>query len=71
MPDRQADKFLDQQQDALVSRYVLEVTIPLFTDGPKILGMSTLFTHEGRHFIVTAAHILKVDPNDPAVTTSS
>lgn len=65
MADRQSDKFLDQQQDALVSRYVMEVTVPLLADGPKILGTGTLFTHEGRHFIVTAAHIFKVDPNDP------
>lgn len=67
MTDKQAERrFLDQQQDALVSRYVVEVTIPLLADGPKVLGTGTLFTHEGRHFIVTAAHILKVDERNPA-----
>jgi hypothetical protein len=66
MTGGKADRlFLDQQQDALVSGYVVEVTIPLLADGPKVLGTGTLFTHEDRHFIVTAAHILKVDENDP------
>lgn len=66
------EAFLDAQQDALVSRYVVEVTIPLLADnpnlveqGPIVLGTGTLFEHEGRHFIVTAAHILKVDEEDP------
>ena len=65
--------FLDKQQDALVSRYVVEVTIPLLADNPKldeqgpiVLGTGTLFAHGGRHFIVTAAHILKKDQQDPA-----
>jgi hypothetical protein len=66
------EAFLDAQQDALVGRYVVEVTIPLLADNPKlveqgpiVLGTGTLFEHEGRHFIVTAAHILKVDEKDP------
>ncbi|HZF42700.1 MAG TPA: hypothetical protein VEZ48_04770 [Sphingomonadaceae bacterium] len=65
--------FLDKQQDALVSRYVVEVTIPLLADNPKlveqgpiVLGTGTLFAHGGRHFIVTAAHILKKGQADPA-----
>lgn len=59
------NQFLDEQQDALVSQYVLEVTVPLLADGPTILGTGTLFTHENRYFIVTAAHILKADQDNP------
>ncbi|MEA3031935.1 MAG: hypothetical protein QOG13_3260 [Sphingomonadales bacterium] len=56
---------IDVQKDAAITQFAVEVTLPLLADGPKMLGTGTLFTHEGRYFIVTAAHILKVDEDDP------
>lgn len=54
------------QHTALVG-YIGASTIPLLSDSgqiPEILGTGTLLTHEDRHFIVTAAHILKTDADD-------
>ena len=58
-------QIIDVQKDAALFGYVVEATVPLLADGPTVLGTGTLFTHEGRHFIMTAAHILKVDHNNP------
>jgi hypothetical protein len=60
---------LDEQKDTAITRYLHSVTIPLLGDSPEapiILGTGTLFCHEARHFIVTAAHILKADEDDLA-----
>jgi hypothetical protein len=59
------EQIIDGQKDAAITGFILEATIPLLADGPKVLGTGTLFTHEDRYFIVTAAHILKVDEDDP------
>ena len=58
-------EIIDAQKDAALFGFVVEATVPLLADGPTVLGTGTLFTHEGKHFIVTAAHILKVDHEDP------
>ena len=58
-------EIIDAQKDAAIFSYAVEATVPLLADGPTILGTGTLFAHEDRHFIVTAAHILKVDHDDP------
>lgn len=58
---------LEAKSDEAVTHYILKSTVPLLADAapsPWILGTGTLFEHEGRHFIVTAAHILKTDAND-------
>jgi hypothetical protein len=50
-----------------VNRFILRVSLPLLSDGtqsPKILGTGTLFRIDGRVFLVTAAHLLKEDPED-------
>jgi hypothetical protein len=63
------ERVLNDEQDAVIGAYVLQVTIPLLTDGnpaPRIRGTGTLFTHEERYFIVTAAHIFKEDEDDPS-----
>ena len=60
-----SDHIIDIQKDSALFGYVVEATVPLLADGPTVLGTGTLFTHEGRHFVVTAAHILKVDHNNP------
>jgi hypothetical protein len=63
------EKALNAEQDAAITRYVVMVTIPVLANGspaPSILGTGTLFTHEDRYFIVTAAHILKTDVDDPS-----
>lgn len=54
-------------EEPLVHNFMLRVTIPILLDAgecPDILGTGTLFRIQGRSFIVTAAHILKVDDKD-------
>lgn len=58
-------EIVDVQKDAALFNYLVCSTVPLLSDGPTVLGTGTLFTHEDRHFIVTAAHVLKVDHEDP------
>lgn len=60
---------LNDERDAAICAYVYIVTIPLLADGkaaPRILSTGTLFNHEQRYFIVTAAHIFKEDEDDPS-----
>jgi hypothetical protein len=52
----------------LIRGFIQHVTLPLIlnsTPAPIILGTATIFRIEGRTFIVTAAHTLKSDPDDP------
>lgn len=59
---------LDEQKHSAIINYVNASTIPLLadaTEAPDILGTGTLFQHEDRYFIITAAHILKSDPDNP------
>jgi hypothetical protein len=60
------DRMTEKETEA-VNGFILRVTLPLLIDAqpsPKILGTGTLFQAEGRAFLVTAAHILKTNPDD-------
>lgn len=56
---------LHLNQHEALNEYRLRFTVPLLSetaDGPDILGTGTLFTHEGRFFIVTADHVFRSKP---------
>jgi len=57
----------DELRRKAVDAFILKVSLPLLTDASErmaVLGTGTLFHINERYFIVTAAHILKEDPDD-------